>query len=78
MPLSFGVALIVGKSLFSGWLLNSFCSDASGAGIPQLKALFWQNFGLHVIPCVVSEIHRGARCKSVAVAVWRAKTLALN
>jgi CIC family chloride channel protein len=40
---SFG--LIVGTSLLSGWLLNSFCVDAGGSGIPQLKAAFWKNFG---------------------------------
>lgn len=38
-------ALIVGTSLVSGWLLNSFCPDAAGSGIPQLKAAFWKNFG---------------------------------
>lgn len=38
-------ALLVGASLISGWLLNSFCSDAAGSGIPQLKAAFWKNFG---------------------------------
>jgi CIC family chloride channel protein len=38
-------ALIMGTSLISGWLLNSFCPDAAGSGIPQLKAAFWKNFG---------------------------------
>ncbi len=37
--------LIMGTSLLSGWLLNSFCRDAAGSGIPQLKASFWKNFG---------------------------------
>ena len=37
--------LILGTSLISGWLLNSFCPDAAGSGIPQLKAAFWKNFG---------------------------------
>ena len=37
--------LILGTSLISGWLLNSFCTDAAGSGIPQLKAAFWKNFG---------------------------------
>ncbi len=39
------LVLIVGTSLVSGWLLNSFCTDAAGSGIPQLKAAFWKNFG---------------------------------
>ncbi len=39
------LALIVGTSLVCGWLLNSFCTDAAGSGIPQLKAAFWKNFG---------------------------------
>ncbi len=37
--------LVVGTSLISGWLLNSFCPDAAGSGIPQLKAAFWKDFG---------------------------------
>ncbi len=28
-----------------GWLLNSFCSEAKGSGIPQLKLAFWKDFG---------------------------------
>ncbi len=39
------LALVLGTSLISGWLLNSFCPDAAGSGIPQLKAAFWKNFG---------------------------------
>jgi len=39
------LALILGTSLVSGWLLNSFCAEAAGSGIPQLKAAFWKNFG---------------------------------
>jgi len=39
------LGLILGTSLVSGWLLNSFCTDAAGSGIPQLKAAFWKNFG---------------------------------
>jgi CIC family chloride channel protein len=39
------LGLILGTSLTSGWLLNSFCMDAAGSGIPQLKAAFWKNFG---------------------------------
>ena len=37
--------VIIGTSLISGWLLNSFCTDAAGSGIPQLKSAFWKNFG---------------------------------
>lgn len=37
--------LIMGTALLSGWLLNSFCPEASGSGIPQLKSSFWKNFG---------------------------------
>ena len=29
-----------------GWLLNSFCVEAAGSGIPQLKLAFWKDFGL--------------------------------
>ena len=39
------LGLILGTSLISGRLLNSFCTDAAGSGIPQLKAAFWKNFG---------------------------------
>jgi len=39
------LGLVVGTSLISGWLLNSFCTEAAGSGIPQLKAAFWKNFG---------------------------------
>jgi CIC family chloride channel protein len=39
------LGLVLGTSLISGWLLNSFCTDAAGSGIPQLKAAFWKNFG---------------------------------
>jgi CIC family chloride channel protein len=41
---SFG--LLVGSSLIVGWLLNSFCREAAGSGIPQLKLAFWKDFGL--------------------------------
>ncbi len=40
---SFG--LVVGSSLMVGWLLNSFCKEAAGSGIPQLKLAFWKDFG---------------------------------
>ena len=36
---------IVVSSLAVGWLLNSFCRDASGSGIPELRAAFWKDFG---------------------------------
>jgi CIC family chloride channel protein len=39
------LGLMVGTSLISGWLLSSFCTEAAGSGIPQLKAAFWKNFG---------------------------------
>ena len=39
------LGLILGTSLISGWLLSSFCTEAAGSGIPQLKAAFWKNFG---------------------------------
>ena len=28
-----------------GWLLNSFCPEAAGSGIPQAKLAFWKEFG---------------------------------
>ena len=37
--------LILGTSLASGWLMHSFCREAAGSGIPQLKAAFWKDFG---------------------------------
>jgi CIC family chloride channel protein len=36
---------MVGSSLLVGWLLNSFCREAAGSGIPQLKLAFWKEFG---------------------------------
>lgn len=39
------LALLVGSSLVVGWLLNSFCKEAAGSGIPQLKLAFWKDFG---------------------------------
>jgi CIC family chloride channel protein len=38
-------ALIVVTSLLVGWLLSSFCREAAGSGIPQLKLAFWKDFG---------------------------------
>ena len=33
--------MVVASSALVGWLLNSFCRDAAGSGIPQLKVAFW-------------------------------------
>ncbi len=41
-----GSFLVVGgTSAVAGWLLGSFCREAAGSGIPQLKAAFWRDFG---------------------------------
>lgn len=40
--------IMVGTSLAAGFLLNSYCKEAAGSGIPQAKAAFWKDFG--VIP----------------------------
>jgi CIC family chloride channel protein len=37
--------LLIGSSVVVGWLLNSFCREAAGSGIPQLKLAFWKDFG---------------------------------
>ena len=39
------LAVIVATSLVVGWLLSRFAPEASGSGIPQLKAAFWKDFG---------------------------------
>jgi chloride channel protein, CIC family len=39
-------AVITISSLLVGWLWNSFCVEAAGSGIPQLKLAFWKDFGL--------------------------------
>jgi CIC family chloride channel protein len=39
------LAAIVGSSLLAGWLLNSFCPEAAGSGIPQVKLAYWKEFG---------------------------------
>jgi len=36
---------ITGTALIVGFLLNRFCREASGSGIPQLKLAFWKDFG---------------------------------
>lgn len=38
--------LIMSTSLVVGWLLNNFCKQASGSGVPQLKLAYWKEFGL--------------------------------
>lgn len=38
--------VLVGSSMGVGWLLNSFCREAAGSGIPQLKLAFWKDFGV--------------------------------
>lgn len=38
--------ILMGSSLIVGWLLSSFCREAAGSGIPQLKLAFWKDFGL--------------------------------
>jgi CIC family chloride channel protein len=37
--------VIIGTALVSGYLLTSFCPEAAGSGIPQLKLAFWKDFG---------------------------------
>jgi len=39
------LGLLTGSALVVGWLLNSFCKEAAGSGIPQLKLAFWKDFG---------------------------------
>ena len=35
----------VGGALLAGWLLERFCREAAGSGIPQLQRSFWNDFG---------------------------------
>jgi CIC family chloride channel protein len=37
--------ILVLSSLIVGILLNSFCPEAAGSGIPQFKLVFWKDFG---------------------------------
>jgi CIC family chloride channel protein len=37
--------LLVATSALSGWLLSSFCPEAAGSGIPQVKLAFWKDMG---------------------------------
>ncbi len=41
----FSLAVVMVSSLAVGWLLNSFCPEASGSGIPQVKLSYWKEFG---------------------------------
>ena len=38
--------LMLVTMLLVGFLLNAFCPDAAGSGIPQLKLAFWKDFGV--------------------------------
>jgi CIC family chloride channel protein len=40
--------VMVCSAMVAGFLMNSFCKDAAGSGIPQAKVAFWKDFG--VIP----------------------------
>jgi len=40
------LGVILTTSLLVGYLLNSYCREASGSGIPQLKLAFWKDFGV--------------------------------
>jgi len=42
---TFSLVAIVVSSLIAGWLMNSFCPEAAGSGIPQAKLAFWKEFG---------------------------------
>jgi chloride channel protein, CIC family len=39
------LAIVVVSSLVVGVLLNVFCPEAAGSGIPQIKLAFWKDFG---------------------------------
>jgi CIC family chloride channel protein len=39
------LTVLLTTSLLTGWLLNRFCKEAAGSGIPQLKLVFWKEFG---------------------------------
>ena len=36
---------VAGTSALSGWLLNTYCPEAAGSGIPQVKVAFWKDMG---------------------------------
>jgi chloride channel protein, CIC family len=44
--LSVSLVVIVATSLAVGFLMTKFAPEASGSGIPQLKAAFWKDFGV--------------------------------
>ncbi len=48
------LSVIVVTSLIAGWLLASYCPEAAGSGIPQVKLAYWKDFGLsgHHIPWI--------------------------
>ena len=37
--------VVASTSAISGWLLNTFCPEAAGSGIPQVKLAFWKDMG---------------------------------
>ncbi len=37
--------VVAASSLIAGWLLSSYCPEAAGSGIPQVKLSFWKEFG---------------------------------
>jgi len=39
------LAIVILSSLTVGILLNVFCPEAAGSGIPQIKLAFWKDFG---------------------------------
>ena len=39
------LVVLLSTALVVGWLLNSFCREAAGSGVPQLKLAFWKDFG---------------------------------
>ncbi len=47
-PLHFAIGsfiAITAAALISGWLLFAYCPQASGSGVPQVKAGFWKELG---------------------------------
>ncbi len=54
---------IMSTSVLAGLLLNVFCKDAAGSGIPQLKVAFWKDFGS--VPWRVVWVKFVAGCISI-------------
>jgi CIC family chloride channel protein len=52
--------VIIGTSLVSGFLMNSFCREAAGSGIPQFKVAFWKDFGFVPLKVVWVKFVAGA------------------